>query len=67
MVAVRCQGLSFESIVAFYDGDEIRPIVPETTLRYLIQLANKRFIANDERKARFAAAFTSSSTRPDRA
>jgi len=64
MVAVRSQGLAFESIIAYSDADGTRPVVSEETLRYLLQLANARFAANEERKDRFATAFKSSSILP---
>jgi len=65
MVAVRSHGMAFESVIAYCQGDEIHPIIPEETLRYLLVLANARFTTNEERKARFVAKFTSSSTLPD--
>ncbi|KAM3415241.1 hypothetical protein BST61_g8772 [Cercospora zeina] len=55
-VAVRTQGLALESIIAYQDSSTgmIRPMVPEQYLHMLLNLANQRFVANAERKHRFA-------------
>ncbi|KAI5369819.1 Putative tRNA wybutosine-synthesizing protein [Septoria linicola] len=54
-VGVRTQGLALESIIAYQDSSEmIRPMVTEKYLRTLLEVANQRFVANDERKSRFA-------------
>lgn len=54
-VGIRTQGLALESLIAWQDPDtgEIQPMVSEGYLRTLVDLANQRFVANEERKARF--------------
>lgn len=57
-IGIRTQGLALESIIAFQDStDKIRLMVSEEYLRTLLAVANLRFVANDERKARFARNF----------
>ncbi|PPJ55774.1 hypothetical protein CBER1_01565 [Cercospora berteroae] len=54
-VAIRTQGLALESIIAYQDSaGAIWPMVPELYLLTLLNLANQRFVANAERKERFA-------------
>ena len=54
-VAIRTQGLALESIIAYQDSaGTIWPMVPEQYLLTLWNLANQRFVANLERKERFA-------------
>lgn len=57
IVAVRTQGLAFDSIIAYEDSQgTIQPMVSEEYLRALIQIANSRFMVNAERKERFRRA-----------
>lgn len=59
IVAVRSSGLSLESIVGYYDGEDgsgepvIRSLVTEEYLRMLVGIANERFEVNAERVERF--------------
>lgn len=54
MVAVRSNGLSFDSVVGYQDDDGLlQSIVSEEYLQTLVTLANKRFVLNSERIARF--------------
>ena len=61
MVAVRSSGLGMDSIIGFRtsDGgtDRINPMVSESYLRTLIQVANERFHVNARRMERFRQAF----------
>jgi tRNA wybutosine-synthesizing protein 3 len=57
IVAIRTMGLAFSSIIAYATpSGEIRPMVPETYLRTLLQIANERFVVNTERTQRFRRA-----------
>ncbi|KAK0612970.1 tRNA wybutosine-synthesizing protein [Bombardia bombarda] len=57
MVAVRCMGLSFESLVGMATDDGIRYcIVSQEYLELLFQVANARFVENQKRIIRFRAA-----------
>lgn len=57
MVAIRTMGLSFSSIVAYATpSGEIKPMVPETYLRALVNIANERFVVNSQRTERFRRA-----------
>jgi len=57
MVAVRSAGLSLSSLIGFSDDGtsdgEIRAMVSEEYLHNLLDIANDRFKANQERVARF--------------
>lgn len=57
MVAVRSAGLSLSSLIGFSDDDTsaggIRAMVSEEYLHNLLEIANDRFKANQERVARF--------------
>lgn len=64
MVAVRTNGLAFDSIIGFESADgDIIPMVPETYLRTLVQIANQRFRTNKERTERFRSALLYRDTR----
>ncbi|CZT21135.1 related to DUF207 domain protein [Ramularia collo-cygni] len=57
IVAVRTMGLAFSSIIAYATTNgEIRPMVSETYLRALVQIANERFVVNADRTERFRRA-----------
>ncbi|KAI1391916.1 methyltransferase TYW3-domain-containing protein [Hypoxylon trugodes] len=59
IVAIRSMGLSFESLIGYQSGDDdssLQCTVSPTYLRTLIGIANKRFIENAKRIARFEAA-----------
>ena len=57
MVAVRTQGLAFDSIIAYEDqSGNLNPIVPEQYIRTMLEVANLRFATNTERKERFRRA-----------
>lgn len=55
MLAVRTNGLSFDSIIGFWDNqrNQIRYTVDEDYLRNLIDISNMRFKENDRRRERF--------------
>ncbi|CRG86222.1 hypothetical protein PISL3812_03225 [Talaromyces islandicus] len=61
IVAVRSSGLSFESVIGYYeetpDGGEsiMRSLVTEEYLKMLVALANERFVVNKSRVERFRA------------
>ena len=64
MVAVRSSGLALDSVIGFKHADSsvtgaanIQPMVSESYLRTIVQLANDRFTTNEERKIRFWEAF----------
>lgn len=58
MVAIRTQGLFLSSIIGYQEGPNspIKPMVTEEYLTTLVELANRRFLANEERKQRFRRA-----------
>lgn len=54
IVAIRTMGLSFSSIIAYATpSGEIKPMVSESYLRTLVQIANERFMVNTVRTERF--------------
>ncbi|KAF2083206.1 hypothetical protein K490DRAFT_70042 [Saccharata proteae CBS 121410] len=54
MVAVRSIGLTFDSVIGYQSEDgRILPVVDESYLRSLVDLANSRFVVNAERIERF--------------
>ena len=72
MVAVRSSGLALDSVIGFKDPDlpvtgttNVQPMVSEAYLRAIVKLATDRFMTNEERKSRFAAAWKQH-TSPDR-
>ncbi len=61
MVAVRSSGLAIDSVIGFSSSatgnEEVRPMVTESYLRTLLQVANERFEINTQRTERFRQAF----------
>lgn len=56
MVAVRTNGMSFDSIIGYMSADgRIHPMVSEPYLKTIVKIANDRFKTNEERKDRFRA------------
>ncbi|KAI9670868.1 MAG: hypothetical protein M1817_003753 [Caeruleum heppii] len=59
MVAVRTNGLAFDSVIGYLDEndgqkpDQIQSLVNETYLRTLVNIANHRFEENEKRKEQF--------------
>ena len=65
MVAVRSSGLSLDSVIGYMDPKAVgleagvlHPMVSESYLRTIVQLANRRFATNEERKCRFKESFS---------
>ena len=57
MTAVRTTGLAFDSVVGYESADgHLVPMVEESYMRVLVQLANERFVVNKERTERFREA-----------
>ena len=57
MVAIRCMGLTFESLVGVKDGcDRIQCTVTPAYLRTLVDIGNERFAENTRRIQRFRSA-----------
>ena len=64
MVAIRCLGLGFDSIIGYFQDTNaaaeqrvIRSLVTEDYLRVLVSLANRKFAENSKRRDRFRAKF----------
>jgi len=53
MVAVRCMGLTLESLVGYHFEGEGICNVPESDLATLLAISNERFDENEDRIARF--------------
>ncbi|KAL1311347.1 hypothetical protein AAFC00_001521 [Neodothiora populina] len=54
MAAIRTTGLAFDSVIGYEAADgQLMPMVDETYMDALVQLANERFIVNRERTERF--------------
>lgn len=65
VVAIRTMGLAFSSIIGYAaPSGEIKPMVPETYLRTLVQIANERFAVNTERTERFRRALLGLDVKP---
>jgi tRNA wybutosine-synthesizing protein 3 len=64
MVAVRCMGLAFESLIGMEVDGLRRSIVSPEYLRMLLQIANERFVENQKRISRFSAALESAFATP---
>lgn len=65
MVAVRCMGLSFESLIGAEETDGQRYcLVSPVYLRLLARIANERFVENEKRIARFQAALRAAFAAP---
>ena len=65
VVAVRSSGLGLDSIIGYMDpkapeleAGTLHPMVSESYLRTIVQLANQRFATNEERKYRFKESFS---------
>lgn len=57
IVAIRTMGLAFSSIISYATpSGEIKPMVSESYLRTLVQIANERFVVNSQRIERFRRA-----------
>lgn len=56
MVAIRCMGLTFESLVGVKDGDRVQCTVTPAYLRTLVDIGNERFAENTRRIQRFRSA-----------
>lgn len=66
MVAVRTAGLAFDSIVAQRNDDGApRLLVPQHYLRMLVEIANQRFVTNQQRIDRFREALLPRAPDPD--
>jgi tRNA wybutosine-synthesizing protein 3 len=54
LVAVRSGGLAFDCVIGYAaDADGIRLLVPPAYIRMMLEVANRRFAANGERRERF--------------
>ncbi|KAK8073849.1 methyltransferase TYW3-domain-containing protein [Apiospora phragmitis] len=56
MVAIRCMGLTFESLVGMKEGDRVQCTVTPAYLRTLVDIGNERFAENTRRIQRFRSA-----------
>ncbi|KAK8102863.1 hypothetical protein PG984_016009 [Apiospora sp. TS-2023a] len=56
MVAIRCMGLTFESLVGVKEGDRVQCTVTPAYLRTLVDIGNERFAENTRRIQRFRSA-----------
>lgn len=63
MVAVRTNGIAFDSIIGYEDTDgRIVPMVSQKYLLTLLAIANKRFAINTMRRDRFRTSLLPTST-----
>lgn len=65
MTAIRTTGLAFDSVIGYEAPDgQLLPMVDEAYMDVLVQLANERFVVNQERTERFRQALNNQFNAP---